>query len=97
MDILALVIFIAKAVFAELMIEAVRFASYTIWHNAYPDTLLLTHQNKYFSWFINSLESAAVIALLYYGFSFVLTVVLVTILTFVVKQTGSAFLRWINK
>lgn len=86
------VVFLVKAVLIEWTIELLRFISYGIWYNEYSKEIWLTHKNWYFKWFINSLETLAVLTLLYLGYSFIFIVVTVFCFIFIVKQIGNVFL-----
>ena len=88
MDFMNIVYFLGKAVLIELTIELCRFAIYTIWHNAFSENVFLSHSNRYFSWFINGVETMTVISLLYLGYSVPLIIAVTLCFTFFLKQVG---------
>ncbi len=89
MNFFNILLFLATTVLIEFMIEILRFVAYGIIHNAWPKNILLTHENKYLSWFLNGTESFAVMTLLYLGYSIPVIVVSVFLLIFVLKEAGT--------
>ena len=85
MNFMPLLIFIGKATVIEFAIEALRFGIYSMWHNALPPVLFLTHHNRYIHWLINGFETLSVITLLYFNVNILIITFSVLCLTFAVK------------
>lgn len=97
LDIWAIITFIVKVTLIEAVIELLRFATTAIWNSALPEYYLLDHDNRYFSWFLNGLESCVVMLLFYQEFSIAFIVFFALGLTFIVKQLGSLIIKNMGK
>lgn len=86
-----IVIFIGKVFLIECIVEFLRYAAYAIWHNLWPETILLSHDNLYFSLFLNTQETLCVITMLYLGYAIPIIVLCAFFLTFIIKSSYRFF------
>jgi hypothetical protein len=85
----SVVMFFLKAILIEWAIELCRFTIFYAWNKMFPKEIFLSHSNRYFSWFINVLESLCVMVLLYLKYDICLIILFTLLLTFIIKNLGS--------
>lgn len=87
-----ILVFAGTVIFIEWAIELLRFCFNSLIFNTWKFEWL-SHSNKYVSSIINIIESAAVVGLLYLGYSIIFIIISVFWLSMVTKTLADFFIH----